>query len=202
MKTFRGRLGAIGLAAVTIASAGLLVAACGTSGGAPGATVTVTPPPVTKTVSPSPTMPTGPAQCTTSDLRLTVGQENGAAGTIYYPLDFTNVSSSACTIYGYPGVSFATSAGGSIIGAPAGRRDISGITPTLITVQPGGTAHAILALSDVLVSNQCHQNQTPVNTVQVYPPDQYTALFAPIKATGCTMKSLVVMWVSPVTSGS
>jgi hypothetical protein len=121
---------------------------------------------------------------------------------MYYPLKFTNVSSSACTMYGYPGVAFATSPGGTIIGAPAGRRTTSGITPTLITLQPRGTARAVLGVSDVLVSNQCHQNQTPVNTVQVYPPDQYTALFAPFTGTGCTLKSLVVMWVSPVASGT
>ena len=204
MKTFRRRLGATGLAAIAVASAALLAACGSTPGGAgSGTTVTVTPPPVTKTVTASPSVsPSGPAQCATGDLRLSVGRENGAAGTIYYPLEFTNTSSAACTMYGYPGVAFVTSPGGGVIGAPAGRREISGIVPTLITLQPGGTAHAILGLSDVLVGNQCHQNQTPVTTIQVYPPDQYTALFAPISGTGCTMKSLVVMWVSAVASGT
>lgn len=39
------------------------------------------------------------------------------AGTIFYPLDFTNASSSACTMYGYPGVAFVSSPGGSQVGA-------------------------------------------------------------------------------------
>ena len=29
------------------------------------------------------------------------------------------------------------------------------------------------------VSNQCHSHRVPVSLIQVYPPDQYTALFAP-----------------------
>jgi hypothetical protein len=54
----------------------------------------------------------------------------------------------------------------------------------------------------VLLSDQCHKHQLPVSTIQVYPPDQYTALFAPFNRTGCADKSLVMMWVSPVTLGS
>jgi Domain of unknown function (DUF4232) len=202
MRTLHRRLTAASLAAISLATFGLLATAC-TSSSTPTATktVTVTPPPATKTVTASPTAtPSGPGPCLTSDLRLAVGQENGAAGTIYYPLDFTNMSSAACTMYGYPGVAFVTSQGGSVIGAPAGRRTIAGIGPALITLQPGATAHATLAISDVLVSNQCHNHRLPVSTIQVYPPDQYTALFAPFRGTGCADKSLVVMWVSPVQS--
>ncbi len=54
----------------------------------------------------------------------------------------------------------------------------------------------------MLVGNQCHSRQVPVSTVQVYPPDEYTPLFAPLRGTGCSDRSLVVMYVSPVTSGS
>jgi hypothetical protein len=202
MRAFHRRLPVVGLVIISLASAGLLAAAC-TSAGTPGATktVTVTPAPPATTVTASRTA--APAVlCRTKDLRVAVGQQNGAAGTIYYPLDFTNVSPAACSMYGYPGVAFVTAQGGSLVGAPAGRRMIGGITPTLVTLQPGATAHATLAISDVLVSNQCHSHQVPVNMIQVYPPDQYTALFAHLSRTGCADKSLVVMWVSPVTAGS
>lgn len=201
MRTFN-RLTAGSLAAVSLAGLCLLATACGTSPGTPGSsgtvTVTVTPSSPARTVTVSPS--TGP--CQTSDLRLTVGAANGAAGTIYHPIDFTNVSSAACTLYGYPGVSFVTAPHGRIIGAPAGRREMAGITTALVTLQAGATAHATLADSDVLTSNQCHNQQVAVHTVQVYPPGQYTALFAPFSGTGCADRSLVVMWVSPVTSGS
>ena len=201
MRAFNPRLPAVSLAIVSVACVGLLAAAC-TSAGTPGGTktVTVTPPAATKTVTASPaTAAPGTGLCRTKDLRLAVGRQNGAAGTIYYPVGFTNVSSAACTTYGYPGVAFVTAQGGSLIGAPAGRRLIGGIVPTLITLQPGASAHATLAISDVLLSNQCHNHRVPVHMIQVYPPDQYTALFAPFSGTGCADKSLVVMWVSPVT---
>ncbi len=204
MGAFGRRLTALSRAIIGVACAGLLATAC-TSASRPAATttVTVTPPAATKTVTAAPTTtPSGPGPCPTSELRLAVGRQNGAAGTLYDPLDFTNMSSAACTMYGYPGVAFVTSPGGSVIGAPAGRRTIGGTVPALITLQPGAAAHSTLAVSDVLVSNQCHRRQLPVSTIQVYPPGEYTALFAPFRGTGCADKSLVVMWVSPVTSGS
>jgi hypothetical protein len=67
---------------------------------------------------------------------------------------------------------------------------------------PAEVVRALLAISDVLVSNQCHSHQVPVNMIQVYPQDQHTALFAPFSRIGCADESLVVMWVSPVTPGS
>lgn len=143
----------------------------------------------------------GPSRCSTTDLRLTVGPINGAAGTGFYPLDFTNASSSKCTIYGYPGVAFVIAPGGSQIGAPAGRGTIGTGAPTLITLTPGATAHATLGVSDVLVSNNCVHHQEWVKWVQVYPPDQYRALFARLVALGCSDPSLVIMGVGPVSSG-
>ena len=204
MRAIHRWLTAASLAGTCLVVAGLL-AACGSSSTVPGGTrtVTVTPAPVTRTitVTPSPGV-SGRGPCLTSDLRLTIGASNGAAGTVYYPLDFTNAGTSACTMYGYPGVAFVTSAGGSVIGAPAGRREVVGIGPALITLRPGATAHATLAVSDVLVGNQCHNHQVKVSTVQVYPPDEYTPLYASFSGTGCADRSLVVMFVSPVASGS
>ena len=37
--------------------------------------------------------------------------------------------------------------------------------------------------------------------VQVYPPDQFKALFAPLSRQGCADKSLVTLGVTTVTSG-
>jgi hypothetical protein len=70
----------------------------------------------------------------------------------------------------------------------------------VITVAPGATAHATLAVSDVLIGNNC-KHQLQVNWVQVYPPDQFKALFAPLSRQGCADKSLVTMGVTTVTSG-
>jgi hypothetical protein len=188
------------LAACVLASISVLAAACSSSGGAaaPTKTVTVT---VTPSSSPSPTASasSGPSQCATADLKLTVGAGNGAAGTIYYPLDFANTSGSDCTMYGYPGVAFVTSPGGSQVGAAAGRP--GGVAPALVTLAPGGTAHATLGVSDVLIGNNCRGHQVQVSWVQAYPPDQYSALYAPVSLQGCAKRSLVTMHVTTVTSG-
>ena len=193
--------GRLALAGACLATLALLVTACGSSapGATPARTVTVTATPsapASPTVTPS---PSGPQPCATTGLKLTVGTANGAAGTIFYPLDFTNTSGSACTMYGYPGVAFVSSPGGSQIGAPASRR--AAAAPTVITVAPGATAHATLAVSDVLIGNNC-KHQLQVHWVQVYPPDQFKALFAPLSRPGCADKSLVTMGVTTVTSGS
>lgn len=183
------------LAICGLASIALLAAACGApSTQAPGS------PGQTHTITVTPRSP-GPGQCSTSDLKLTIGQENGAAGTVYYPVQFTNTSNSTCTMYGFPGVAFVSSPGGSVIGAPAGR---SAAERDLITLGPGATAHATLAVSDVLMQNNCRQHQVPVTWLQVFPPNQNTPLFArftPLNGVGCADKSLVVMHVTPVTWG-
>ena len=193
--------GRLALAGSCLTSLALLTTACGSStpGATPTRTVTVTATPsapASPTVTPS---PSGPQPCSTTDLKLTVGAANGAAGTIFYPLNFTNTSGSACTMFGYPGVAFVSSPGGSQIGAPASRRTAA--APAVITVAPGATVHATLAVSDVLIGNNCkHQQQ--VHWVQVYPPDQFTALFASLSRLGCADKSLVTMGVTTVTNGS
>ena len=140
-----------------------------------------------------------PQPCQAAGLRLTVGRGDGAAGTIYWPLRFTNTSGSACTLYGYPGAAFVKAPHGAQVGAPAGRR---GPAPAQVTLQPGATAHATLAVSDVTIGNDCMGRQTQAHWVQVYPPGQYTALFGRLNMLGCTDKSLVVMYVTTVTGGA
>ena len=50
-------------------------------------------------------------QCTSSALSVSLGEGNGAAGTIYYPLRFTNIGTTACALEGYPGISLVDSSG-------------------------------------------------------------------------------------------
>ena len=58
--------------------------------------------------------------CTAADLGAWVAadQGNGAAGSIYYPLEFTNLSGHACSMRGFPGVS-AIDRNGHQLGSPA-----------------------------------------------------------------------------------
>lgn len=62
-----------------------------------------------------------PKQCTTSELNISTGTQQGAAGSVLIDLNFTNAGSTDCTLHGFPGVSFVGMDNGTQIGAPAVR---------------------------------------------------------------------------------
>jgi hypothetical protein len=70
-----------------------------------------------------------------------------AAGSSYVPLDFRNISASACTLPGSLAVSFASGLTGPAIGAPAVRQQQSSARP--LSLGPGLVAHAWLQIQDV-----------------------------------------------------
>src|ERR1700730_198986 len=94
---------AIVLAVVT---SGALMAGCSNGGPAPAPTVTVTKTTTPSTPAAAPSSPTpaaaGPAACQFSALKVALGPGNAAAGSQIVPIQFTNVSSSTCTLYGFP----------------------------------------------------------------------------------------------------
>jgi hypothetical protein len=124
------------------------------------------------------------AGCAPDALRLAIGPASGTAGSFYYPLQFTNVSGSACTMYGYPGVAFVTGPSGKTIGGPAVRDPA--FPRELVTLAPGAVAHASLqvAIAANYPANVC--DPVTAHWLQVYPPNQYTALYVPFTAQTCT----------------
>jgi hypothetical protein len=125
-------------------------------------------------------------KCTANDLGvwLAVGQGNGAAGTIYYPLEFTNLSHHTCHLYGYPGVS-ALDRNGSQLGSPASRGSLRGAR--IVNLAPGATAHTLLAYHDAVVTTE--PGCDPVNSaanLRVYPPGQRSATFAAFSFEACS----------------
>lgn len=201
-------------AASSMAALVTLVAGCGSpsSPAAPRSTVTVTVTPSggsgsssgsggTGSSSPS-APPAGPAECATSDLKVAVGQSNGAAGTIFYNLDFTNNSASACFLRGYPGVSLvsAGSSAGSQLGADAKRNSV---TPsTQITLNPGEAAHAVLGIAEAgnFPASKCHI--VSAHWLKVFPPDQTVAAYAPLTTQTCSSTSVATMQISAISSGA
>lgn len=124
------------------------------------------------------------AQCSSSALRVSIGAAAGAAGSIYYPLDFTNISGTTCTMYGYPGVSFVSAPGGAELGGAAVRNPAVG--PGLVRLAPGGVAHASMQV--VVAQNYPPARCKPVTAhwLRVYPPDQYAPLYTGLTAQTCT----------------
>ena len=132
-----------------------------------------------------------PSACPVKDLKVTVGPGNGAAGSIYYPLEFTNTSGATCTMYGYPGVAFVTeaggtAAGGTVLGKPAFRNPA--FAPKLVTLAAGATAHASLQVQ--VAQNYPVATCKPVtgHWLQVYPPGSYAARYVRFTAVTCAGK--------------
>ena len=202
------------IAAAAFAATAALVAACGSSGSkaaSPAATVTVTATPSASTSapasSPAPTpapTPPGPPPCATSALRASVptGQGNGAAGSSYYPIVFTNVSGASCTLYGYPGVSFVTGVGGSQIGIPATENPT--FPRKLITLAPGQAGHAELQVVNAANYPPADCGMVTAHWLKVYPPNQTAPLYASFTAQACTKPRavLTVQTVQPGASGA
>ncbi|MGH3418416.1 MAG: DUF4232 domain-containing protein [Streptosporangiaceae bacterium] len=139
--------------------------------------------------------------CTTGDLGawVAVTQGNGAAGSIYYPLQFTNLSRHACAMRGFPGVS-AVDRNGHQLGSPASRNHV--IPARTVVLAPGATAHTILRYSDVAVSSApgCHPTFGTFE-LRIYPPGQYRATYAAFDLEACSHAGPVYLSVEPLQPG-
>jgi hypothetical protein len=195
------------LAGAALGCLAALVTACGTSGSpaaAPTVTKTVTvpatPAPTTAPAPSSPATSPAPGPCPTSGLHAHLGLTQGAAGSAFTVIDFTNVSGSTCNLYGYPGISFVTSdGGGRIVGAPAARN--SPPAARLVMLAPGETGNALLRITDAGVYPPSRCKAVSVHWLQIYPPNQTAALFLAFNTTTCS-KSVVTLHVDVVVPGS
>jgi hypothetical protein len=139
--------------------------------------------------------------CTAADLGawVAITQGNGAAGSIYYPLQFTNLSRHACAMRGFPGVS-AIDRNGHQLGSPASWA--TGVAVHTVVLAPGATAHTILRYSDVEVTTApgCHPVFSTFE-LRVYPPGQYSATYAAFGLEACSHAGPIYMSVEPIRSG-
>ena len=139
--------------------------------------------------------------CTASDLGawVAVTQGNGAAGSIFYPLQFTNLSRHACAMRGFPGVS-AVDRNGHQLGSPAGWDHV--IPVRTVVLAPGATAHTILRYSDATIATApgCHPTFSTFE-LRIYPPGQYRATYAAFGLEACSHAGPVYLGVEPIRSG-
>jgi hypothetical protein len=195
------RLAALAIAAGTCG----LLTACGSSP-APGVTrtTTVTAQPgsaagntVAATPSPSVTA-AGTTGCLASGLQAQLGLSQGTAGTIYQVVVLTNTSAAACTLFGYPGVSFVTGPGGSQVGAPATKSPV--LAKSLVTVMPGGKASVLLGVHDAGAFPDC--KITNVSWLRIYPPGDYGSVDVQYKTQACANTAKPTMTVTAVRAGA
>ena len=92
-------------------------------------------------------------------------------------LQLRNTGSSACTLYGYPGVSWVRGAQGLQTGAAAVRQADPSGTEKVVTLAPGALASAPLDIVDAAVIPPSECKPVAVRGLRIYPPGQKAALF-------------------------
>jgi hypothetical protein len=141
---------------------------------------------------------TGPSPCATSDLNVSLGPSNGAAGSVYQTIVFTNRSSATCTLYGYPGVSLVSAAPYTQIGLAAQR---DGTTPVkVITLASGATASAALRIVNALNFDTSTCSPTKGAFLRIYPPNQTAPVYLADAAQVCA-QPVQTLFISAVQAG-
>ena len=124
------------------------------------------------------------AGCVAANTRVWYGlPADHSAGHAYYEFQFSNIGHSACTLYGYPGVSQLNSAGHQI-GLPAGHYG----SRVSVTLAPGATAHVVLVVVDA--SLVC-SNPIPATQIKVYPPGQFHSQSVSLATQVCLGRSVL-----------
>jgi hypothetical protein len=174
---------------VVMAVVACAVAACASTPPTPTAPAsTSSAPPPTSAQAPTapptapPTSTGGITNCATSELKGSLGQAEGAAGSVIAPLILTNVGSRTCEVRGFPGVSYVAGDDGHQVGPAAA---MSGTRGGEVVLKPGAAAAALLQMANVANFDPAACNPTPVRGLRVYPPGDTTSLFIQRAGTGC-----------------
>jgi len=180
------------IAAAAVIAAGLITASAAVASGSSGSVLAA---------DTSHAAPAAVRACTADDLGvwLAVAQLDGAAGSVYYPLQFTNLSRHACAMRGFAGVS-AVDRNLHQLGSPAGRAQV--VPVRTVVLAPGRTAHAVLRYGDVTVSTApgCHRTFRTFE-LRVYPPGQHHATYAAFDFEVCSHAGPVYMDIGPIQVG-
>ena len=140
------------------------------------------------------------AGCATQSLQAKAGVAEGAAGSVYQVIDFTNISSTACTLFGYPGVALVAGSPPAQIGSAAARSTAA--PASLVTLEPGQTANALLRITQAQNYPTASCSPTPATSLQIYPPNQTVAIYLPYTSTGCASTTVNLLSIGVVQLGS
>jgi len=141
--------------------------------------------------------------CQSAALKVTVdtSQAGGAAGSAYYPVNFTNTSGAPCGLYGYPGMSFVTADGnaGQQIGAAAQRDPAFGLLS--VRLPADGVAHAWLQIAQAGNYPASACQPMTAHWLRVFPPGDTGATYVGVSFSACASASASLLTVTPVRSG-
>ncbi len=122
---------------------------------------------------------------------------SGAAGSVFYHLEITNLSGRACTLNGFPFL-YAV----SLAGRQVGRRASFIGHPRLVLVRNGKTVHVLLQIVDVLNFSRSLCRPVTAAGLKVYPPNQTRAKTVPFPFGACSSRRPTFLSVGPVQRGA
>jgi hypothetical protein len=199
------------LAGAALTCVAAFAAGCG-SGGSPAAaptktiTVKVTPAASASSAAATPgtpatgaASPTAAPACPTRSLGLKLGLAQGAAGSTFQVIDFTNISNASCTLYGYPGVSLAGGKPVTQIGLAAAESHAT--ARKLVTLSPGAVASAVLQIAHAVNFPAARCGLVTADYLQIYPPNQTTPGYLHYRSQTCA-KKVQILTISVVQPGS
>jgi hypothetical protein len=160
---------------------------------------TTTPATKQATTKVEPVTSTGTPRCHSGDLKVTSAYGDGATGHYSVNLRFTNKSTHACTLSGYPGVSWVTGDDGKQVNDPFKRATS---TKKTITIKSGATAHSMLLEVQHSFFDAKTCQAADVRGYRIYPPDETAAIFVSAPETVCSAKGIGLGEVYPVTTGA
>ncbi|MCD9872495.1 DUF4232 domain-containing protein [Streptomyces guryensis] len=117
--------------------------------------------------------------CAVSDLYVSMGRKEGAAGSVYWPIRFTNTSTTDCVLRGYPGVRALDTAHRQI--GPAATH--SGRPYATVVLAPAHSVSAVIRTTNGPVGGPCLRTGT---YLRVYPPASFKAVLVPASWTICS----------------
>jgi uncharacterized protein DUF4232 len=150
------------------------------------------------TASPAGRAAASPPPCDVSLLVVWLKTNGTAAGgSVFYRLNFTNLTGRACTMFGYPGVS-ALDAAGYQLGSSASH-DRSR-TPRVVRLARNATAWTVLRI--VGTGNFSASSCRPVMAagLRVYPPNGSTIHLIPFPFSACSRTAPTYLTVQAVRS--
>jgi hypothetical protein len=121
--------------------------------------------------------------CATRALGVKTGTVQGAAGSTYLTIDFTNISGAVCSLTGYPGVALAGGKPVQQIGEAATHNPVP--ARQLVTLAAGKVAHVVLQLSHATNYPAAQCSPTTATYLQIYPPAQTTPVFLGYSTSAC-----------------
>ncbi len=145
----------------------------------------------------SPSARSSTPACATSGLVVWLNTNgNGAAGTTYYNLRFTNLSGHTCTLRGFPGVS-AVNLTGHQLGSAAGRNTTT--AAKTVSIANGHSASASLGIVQAgnFPSSKCAP--TTAAGLRIYPPNQTGSKIIPFPFKACSHSGPIFLKVKVVT---